>query len=157
MLAIGEVHRQLPFMFGDAEIAESEFDYLLDHSRYDFDLFCPPNLPLSTVDYAIALHASALVRDGGTLQIGIGELGDAIVYCLQLRHRQNPTWRQVLDDGASPRALRRGHRGNRRHRAVSAGSVRLLGDVRRRVPRPVSLGNPEAARVSAAATAAPAQ
>ncbi len=100
MLAIGEVHRQLPFMFGDAEVAESEFDYLLDHSRYDFDLFCPPNLPLSTVDYAIAMHASALVRDGGTLQIGIGELGDAIVYCLQLRHRQNPTWRQVLDEGA---------------------------------------------------------
>ena len=26
--------------------------------------------------------------------------GDAIVYCLQLRHRQNATWRQVLDDGA---------------------------------------------------------
>ena len=100
MLAIGEVHRQLPFMFGDAEVAEGEFDYLLDHVRYDFDLFCPPNLPLSTVDYAIAMHASALVRDGGTLQIGIGELGDAIVYCLQLRHRQNATWRQVLDDGA---------------------------------------------------------
>ena len=100
MLAIGEVHRQLPFMFGDAEVAESEFDYLLDHVRYDFDLFCPPNLPLSTLDYAIAMHASALVRDGGTLQIGIGELGDAIVYCLQLRHRQNATWRQVLDDGA---------------------------------------------------------
>jgi acyl-CoA hydrolase len=100
VLAIGQVHRQLPFMFGDAELAESEFDYLLDHSRYDFDLYCPPNLPLSTLDYAIAMHASALVRDGGTLQIGIGELGDAIVYCLQLRHRQNPVWRQVLDDGA---------------------------------------------------------
>ena len=41
-------------MFGDAEIEESEFDYLLDHPRYDFDLYCPPNLPLSTVDYAIA-------------------------------------------------------------------------------------------------------
>jgi len=99
VLAIGEVHRQLPFMFGDAEIEESEFDYLLDHPRYDFDLYCPPNLPLSTVDYAIALHASALVRDGGTLQIGIGELGDAIVYCLQLRHRQNATWRQLLEEG----------------------------------------------------------
>ncbi|HZF25090.1 MAG TPA: acetyl-CoA hydrolase/transferase C-terminal domain-containing protein [Steroidobacteraceae bacterium] len=96
---IGEVHRQLPFMFGDAEIAESEFDYLVDHPRYDFDLYCPPNLPLSSVDYCIALNASALVRDGGTLQIGIGELGDAIVYCLQLRHRQNAVWRQALEDG----------------------------------------------------------
>jgi len=96
---IGEVHRQLPFMLGDAEIAESEFDYLVDHPRYDFELYCPPNLALSTVDYGIALNASALVRDGGTLQIGIGELGDAIVYCLQLRHRQNDVWRQVLEAG----------------------------------------------------------
>ena len=45
------------------------------------------------------MHASALVRDGGTLQIGIGELGDAIVYCLQLRHRQNAIWRQLLEEG----------------------------------------------------------
>jgi acyl-CoA hydrolase len=99
VLAIGEVHRQLPFMFGDAELEESEFDYLLDHPRYDFELYCPPNFPLSTIDYAIAMHASALVRDGGTLQIGIGELGDAIVYCLQLRHRQNAIWRQLLEEG----------------------------------------------------------
>jgi acyl-CoA hydrolase len=96
---LGEVHRQLPYMFGDAEIAESEFDYLVDHPRYDFELYCPPNLALSTVDYGIALNASALVRDGGTLQIGIGELGDALVYCLQLRHRQNAVWRQVLEEG----------------------------------------------------------
>ena len=99
VVTIGEVHRQLPFMLGGAEIAESEFDYLVDHPRYDYDLYCPPNLPLGTVDYAIGLHASALVRDGGTLQIGIGELGDAIVYCLQLRHRQNTTWREVLENG----------------------------------------------------------
>ena len=96
---IGEVHRQLPFMLGDAEIAESEFDYLVDHPRYDFDLYCPPNLALNSVEYAIGLHASAAVRDGGTLQIGIGELGDAIVYCLQLRQRQNAIWRQVLEEG----------------------------------------------------------
>ncbi|MGH8568695.1 MAG: acetyl-CoA hydrolase/transferase C-terminal domain-containing protein, partial [Gammaproteobacteria bacterium] len=37
-------------------------------------------------------------KDAGTLQIGIGALGDAIVYCLQLRHQHNATWRSVLDD-----------------------------------------------------------
>lgn len=42
--------------------------------------------------------ASALVKDAGTLQIGIGALGDAIVYCLQLRHQHNATWQSVLDD-----------------------------------------------------------
>jgi hypothetical protein len=36
---------------------------------------------------------SSLVRDGGTLQVGIGELGGAVVYGLLLRHQQNAGWR----------------------------------------------------------------
>src|SRR3977135_690172 len=42
------------------------------------------------------MYASALVRDGGTLQIGIGELGDSVVYALLLRHQQNAAWRSAL-------------------------------------------------------------
>src|SRR6267142_2062877 len=53
-------------------------------------------LPLGTVDHAIGVYASALVRDGGTLQIGIGELGDSLVYALLLRHQQNAAWRGAL-------------------------------------------------------------
>ena len=98
ILLIGELNRQLPFMFGAARLPESAFDYLVEHPRYEFDLYCPPNLALGTVDYLIGLYASATVRDGGTLQLGIGELGDAIVYCLQLRHQQNAAWRRVLED-----------------------------------------------------------
>src|ERR1700723_2899595 len=37
--------------------------------------------------YAIGLHAAGLVRDGGTLQIGIGQAGDALAQGLILRHR----------------------------------------------------------------------
>ena len=36
------------------------------------------------------------MRDGGTLQIGIGELGDAVVYGLQLRQQQNAEFREIL-------------------------------------------------------------
>jgi acyl-CoA hydrolase len=97
-LVIGEVNRQLPFMFGDAHVADTAFDYVLEHPRYEFDLYSPPNMALGTVDYLIGLYASAAVRDGGTLQLGIGELGDAIVYCLQLRQQQNAAWRRVLGD-----------------------------------------------------------
>jgi acyl-CoA hydrolase len=88
----------MPFMFGDAVVPESAFDFIVDDPRDYHDLFSPPNVPISTADYAIALAASMLVRDGGTLQIGIGELGDAIVYALMLRHQRNALWRQVLDD-----------------------------------------------------------
>jgi acyl-CoA hydrolase len=95
-LLVGQVHRQLPYMYGDALLAANEFDIVIDDVKTDFTLFCPPNLPIGTVDYAIALNVTALVKDGGTLQLGIGELGDAIVYALKLRHEQPATYRDIL-------------------------------------------------------------
>jgi acyl-CoA hydrolase len=96
VVVIGEVHRQMPFMFGPAVVNAETFDHLIEHPRYDYDLFAPPNQRLNTVDYAIGLYAARLVRDGGTLQIGIGELGDAVVYCLQLRQQQNAEFLGML-------------------------------------------------------------
>ncbi|HTU64701.1 MAG TPA: acetyl-CoA hydrolase/transferase C-terminal domain-containing protein [Steroidobacteraceae bacterium] len=96
VVMLGQVHREMPFMLGAANVGADTFDLLLDHTRYDYDLFAPPNPALATVDHAIGLHASALIRDGGTLQIGIGELGDSIVYSLLLRHQRNDAWRQAL-------------------------------------------------------------
>jgi acyl-CoA hydrolase len=96
VIVIGEVNRQMPFMFGPAAVSAETFDALIEHPRYDYDLFAPPNQPLSTTDYAIGLYGARLVRDGGTLQIGIGELGDALVYGLQLRQQQNGEFREIL-------------------------------------------------------------
>jgi acyl-CoA hydrolase len=96
LVVIGEINRQMPFMFGPASVAAETFDSLIEHPRYDYDLFAPPNQRLSTADYAIGLYGARLVRDGGTLQIGIGELGDAVVYCLQLRHQQNAEFCEML-------------------------------------------------------------
>ena len=101
VVMLGQVHREMPYMLGAANVGAEAFDLLLDHSRYDYDLFAPPNPSLSIVDHAIGLHASALVRDAGTLQIGIGELGDSIVYSLLLRHQQNAAWRQALIDAGT--------------------------------------------------------
>jgi acyl-CoA hydrolase len=96
VVVIGEVNRQMPFMYGPAAVSAETFDSLVEHSRYDYDLFAPPNQRLGTVDYAIGLYGARLVRDGGTLQIGIGELGDAVVYGLQLRQQQNAEFREIL-------------------------------------------------------------
>jgi acyl-CoA hydrolase len=96
VVVIGEVNRQMPFMFGPAAVGAETFDFLVEHPRYDYDLFAPPNQRLSTVDFAIGLYGARLVRDGGTLQLGIGELGDAVVYGLQLRHQQNAEFREIL-------------------------------------------------------------
>jgi acyl-CoA hydrolase len=96
VVVIGEINRQMPFMFGPAAVAAETFDALIEHPRYDYDLFAPPNQGLHTADYAIGLYGARLVRDGGTLQIGIGELGDAVVYGLQLSHQQNLEFREML-------------------------------------------------------------
>jgi acyl-CoA hydrolase len=92
---IGQIHGELPFMYGDALVAADTFDYLLEDPGTR--LFCPPNAPIPRAEYSIALNVSTLVRDGGTLQLGIGELGDAIVYALQLRHQQPAIYRDVVE------------------------------------------------------------
>ncbi len=95
---IGQVNGYMPFMFGAAEVPASAFDFIVDDPRGHHELFSPPNLPIPTADHCIALATSMLIRDGGTIQIGIGELGDAIVHSLTLRHRENSAWRRALAD-----------------------------------------------------------
>ena len=97
IVLIGQTHGQMPFMGGHAQVDPAQFDFLVDEARYDYDLFCPPNPAISTAEHAIGLYLSSLVRDGGTLQVGIGELGEALMYALLLRHQQNAAWRSALD------------------------------------------------------------
>jgi acyl-CoA hydrolase len=96
VMLLGEVNDELPFMGGDAALPAATFDFLLDAPERRFPLFGPPNLPVDDADYAIALHASTLIRDGGTLQLGIGSLGDAIAWLLLLRHRRNDDYRSLV-------------------------------------------------------------
>ena len=93
-----QVNSELPFMGGDAAIAENEPDFVLDSPATDFDLYTVPRRPLSLADHAIGLHAARLVRDGGTLQIGIGAIGDAVTHGLILRHKNNAAFRQLAAD-----------------------------------------------------------
>ncbi|MGC4029417.1 MAG: acetyl-CoA hydrolase/transferase C-terminal domain-containing protein [Steroidobacteraceae bacterium] len=99
---VGQVHPDMPFMLGDACVEPGTFDLLLEHPRYDYRLYGPPNLPLSDIDHAIGLHVSSLLADGGTLQIGIGEFGDAVCYATLLRHQRNEDWQRAVAALASP-------------------------------------------------------
>jgi acyl-CoA hydrolase len=85
---VGLVNRNLPFMTGDAEVGAEYFDVLVDAPRWEHRLFGVPNPPADPVDHAIGLHAAALVKDGGTIQLGIGSLGDSVAHWLRLRHVQ---------------------------------------------------------------------
>ena len=95
-LLVAEVDPELPWIGGTAAVDEDYFDIVISPPGPYPALFGLPRQPVSDVDYAIGLYASALVRDGGTLQIGIGALADALCHALVLRHTDNATYRRVL-------------------------------------------------------------
>jgi len=94
-MLIGQVHRELPLMHGDALVDEDYFDVLLPAGD-DYRLFALPRGPVSLQDHWVGLQASRLVADAGTLQIGIGSLSDALVNALILRQKHNALYRRVV-------------------------------------------------------------
>ncbi len=93
----GQINSQLPYMIGEkALVEENHFDVILDSPETDFELFSAPKRPVSLAEHAIGLHTARLVADGGTLQIGIGSVGDAVSYGLILRHRKNTEFKSLV-------------------------------------------------------------
>jgi acyl-CoA hydrolase len=113
-LLIGVVHADLPFLGGDAEVDARLFDTLVEDAEPRQPLFALPRDAVDPTEHAIGMHASALVRDGGTLQIGIGALSDAIVAALLLRQQRNADYLAALaalrgdDPAADPLIARYG-------------------------------------------------
>lgn len=97
LISVGQVNSALPFMGGAADRPGSDFDMILQGPAYEFTLFMPPNKPASVTDHAIGLEVANLIEDGGSLQIGIGSIGDAITHGLLLRHRESELYAELLD------------------------------------------------------------
>lgn len=94
-LCVAVVHPDLPYISGHAEVQRDYFDVEL-RTEAAPPLFAVPRQPIDAAEYALGIHASALVRDGGCLQIGIGALSDALVYGLRWRQEDNTQWRRAL-------------------------------------------------------------
>lgn len=89
-LLAGEVNPHLPVMAGEAPVPRQAVDLLM-HEESGFELFSVVKRPVGPTEHAIGLHVSRLIRDGGTLQIGIGAIGDAVAHALILRDQgQSP-------------------------------------------------------------------
>ncbi|WP_072396280.1 acetyl-CoA hydrolase/transferase C-terminal domain-containing protein [Hyphomicrobium sp. CS1GBMeth3] len=95
-LIVGQVNSELPFMGGEASLPATVFDHVLEEDAYEFPLFGAPRLLLSDADHAIGLRCASLIPDGGTLEIGIGSVGDALAYALCLRHQHNDVFCETL-------------------------------------------------------------
>lgn len=96
IVTVAQVHDELPFMYNRAMVEPDYFDIVVRNPSYQTCLFAPPNMSVPNPDYMAGLYASTLIKDGGTLQIGIGSLGDGIVYSSQLRHQNNDDYRALV-------------------------------------------------------------
>jgi acyl-CoA hydrolase len=96
-LIAGQVNSELPFMPGDGDVPAGTFEWLLESPQTDFPLFAPPKEPIDLAEYATGIHVARLVADGGTLQIGIGQEGDAAAHALILRQKNNAAFREAVN------------------------------------------------------------
>ncbi|MGF1681244.1 acetyl-CoA hydrolase/transferase C-terminal domain-containing protein [Photobacterium minamisatsumaniensis] len=99
---IGEVNTNMPFMCNHAEVADTEFDMILDSNskpnHKDYALFAAPHASISAEDHLIGLYSCSLIKDGGTLQVGIGSLSSALTYSALVRHQDNRAYTAMLAD-----------------------------------------------------------
>lgn len=97
-LLVGQINNNLPYMYGPgAEINMNKFFSVLNNKDSNRKLFSVPKQPIDSQEYLIGLYASSLIRDDGCLQIGIGNLSDALVHSLILRHSKNEIYKNILD------------------------------------------------------------
>lgn len=93
---VGEVNPNLPFMYGDAIVEGDKFSFIIDGPECNYALFGPPKDAVMLKDHMIGLYVSTLFKDGGTIQVGIGALGDAIVSGLVMRHSNNAEYQKIV-------------------------------------------------------------
>ncbi len=96
-IVVAQTNGNLPYMYGDAEVDASEFDFIVRDPALDYTVFGPPKMAVTDAEHAIGLHIARLIRDDGELQVGIGALGDAVVHSLLMRHERDPEYRRAID------------------------------------------------------------
>jgi len=94
-LVVAQLNPRMPHTLGDAEIPVDAVDLAIE---VDEPLASPGPRGASETTTTIAANVAALVADGSTLQVGIGELPDAVLHALTARHGI-AVWSEVISDG----------------------------------------------------------
>lgn len=94
-LVVAVVNRQMPYTFGDAQVAEELVDLAVD---VDAPLAEHRALAPDEASREVAERVAARVGDGATLQMGIGAVPDAAVGALTGR-RGLRVWTEMFSDG----------------------------------------------------------
>ena len=94
-LVIAQINPNMPYTRGDAEISVEDVDL-----GYEVTSSLPSPLPKALDDAAqiIGETVARLATDGGTLQMGIGQMPDAAVAHMHQR-REMSVWSEMVSDG----------------------------------------------------------
>ena len=93
---IVQANPQMPYTYGDAQLYDSEIDYLVEVDEPVAEAM--PREP-SVVSQQIGDRIAAQVTDGSTLQLGIGDVPNAVLHRLTER-RGLRIWSEMFSDGA---------------------------------------------------------
>jgi len=93
---IALVNRQMPRSLGDSFIHVSKLTHVVEIDRLPVELPMPGEV--SEISRAIGAHVSELIEDGATLQMGIGEIPDAVMLFLT-RKRNLGIHTEMFSDG----------------------------------------------------------
>lgn len=96
---LAEANENMPYMYGDAVVGADTYDIILRGEEFNYTLFGAPKDAVALPDHMIGINVSTLIKDGGTIQVGIGALGDAIVAGLVMRNNHNDVYHEILDKG----------------------------------------------------------
>jgi len=94
-IVIAQANKQMPYTYGDAQIYESEIDYLVE---VDEPLLEKPISEITDTQLEIGNRIAALIENSSTLQLGIGGVPDAVLAALKDR-RQMRIWTEMFSDG----------------------------------------------------------
>jgi acyl-CoA hydrolase len=94
-IVIAQANKQMPYTYGDAQIYESEIDYLLE---VDEPLLVKPETVFSDESLMIGDRIASLIEDHSTLQLGIGAIPDSVLNSLKDR-KDLRIWTEMFSDG----------------------------------------------------------
>lgn len=94
-VVIGEVNDAVPWTFGERSLSVDDFDLIVPA---EVDPIDPAPSRISAVEQAIAKNVASLIDDGATLQLGIGNIPEAVLGALTT-HRDLGIHSGALCDG----------------------------------------------------------
>ena len=79
-LVIAQVNAQMPYTYGDSIVSVEDIDVFVRHDAPIIELGSPK---IGPVEEAIGRNCASLIKDGDTLQLGIGAIPDAVLLFLK--------------------------------------------------------------------------